>query len=98
MGTDILTRFIHLSTKEQANMVANRYFSNESQIIVLLIRPDLPAVKWEPPVSPNKDFQEQETREAEKNKELFPHCYSAIDLLSDVEQVLTINKDGEFKI
>ncbi|KAJ3323659.1 hypothetical protein HDV06_001389 [Boothiomyces sp. JEL0866] len=57
---------------------------------------DLPAVKWEGPVSPIKDFQAEETKEAEENKELFPHCYSTIDFSTDIERTLEIKQLPEF--
>lgn len=70
--------FIHCSTREQVVMVANAFYRNVPQLILLEIEADMltAEVKWEAPVHP--DDTESDT--VPEYTQLFPHVYGAINM------------------
>lgn len=67
--------FIHLSEKHQLQGVLERYYKNQSDILILTINPDLltSVLKYE----------------SATNAELFPHCYGPINIsaIINVEKI-----------
>ncbi len=87
--------FIHCSTKSQVLTIANTFYSNYDQLIILSINPDklLPKIKWESPVHPNPNLAENID-----NYEKFPHIYGVINL-DAIEEIINLckNKQGFFE-
>lgn len=77
--------FIHLSTREQVEGTANRFYADVDQLVLLTIDPvKVPAeIRWEPPV-PDADT-------------LFPHIYGPLPISAVVTTnywLRTIDADG----
>ena len=83
--------FIHCSTQEQVLTVANTFYTDYEQLIVLAINPNklLAEVKWESPVHPNTKI-DHNIDDSQK----FPHIYGAIDL-DAVEKVIHLCKSSQ---
>ncbi|CCQ51712.1 DUF952 domain-containing protein [Crocosphaera watsonii WH 8501] len=83
--------FIHCSTKSQVINIANTFYSDYEQLIVLEINPDklLAEIKWESPVHPNPDL-EYNINDTEK----LPHVYGVINL-DAVEKIIYLCKDNQ---
>ncbi len=87
--------FIHCSTKSHVLKIANTFYSNYNQLILLSINPDklLANLKWESPVHPHPNLAE--------NIDIYdklPHIYGVINL-DAIEEVnkLCKNKQGFFE-
>ncbi|MDJ0662675.1 MAG: DUF952 domain-containing protein [Crocosphaera sp.] len=87
--------FIHCSTQSQILTIANTFYKQYDQIILLEINPDklLAELKWEAPVHPKSNVKHN-IDEQEK----FPHIYGVINL-DAVEKVIYLckNKNGLFQ-
>ncbi len=87
--------FIHCSTKSQILTIANTFYGNYQQLILLTINPDKlhSKLQWESPVHPNPNLAENID-----NYQKFPHIYGVINLDS-IEEVseLCKNKQGFFE-
>jgi uncharacterized protein (DUF952 family) len=90
--------FIHCSTAEQAITVANTFYANQRDLVLLVIDPQrLSAeLRWEPPDHPVGDA---DTRAIDANPTLFPHIYGALNL-DAVVRVLDFppDADGSFAL
>ncbi|EAZ90558.1 DUF952 domain-containing protein [Crocosphaera chwakensis] len=82
--------FIHCSTQSQIIIIANTFYSNHDQLIVLKINPDklLSELKWESPVHPNPNMHHNIN-----NTEKFPHIYGVINL-DAVEKITYLCKNN----
>lgn len=87
--------FIHCSTQSQILTIANTFYRQYEQLILLEINPNklLAEVKWEEPIHPKSNV-DHKIDELEK----FPHIYGVINL-DAVEKVsyLCKNKDDLFQ-
>lgn len=77
--------FIHLSTRDQVEATANRFYSDVDQLVLLTVDPlKVPSeIKWEPP-APGVDT-------------LFPHIYGPLPIAAVVTTnywFRTIDEDG----
>lgn len=77
--------FIHLSTRDQVEATANRFYSDVDQLVLLTVDPlKVPSeLKWEPP-APGVDT-------------LFPHIYGPLPIAAVVTTnywFRTIDEDG----
>ncbi|KAJ3213721.1 hypothetical protein HDU67_002562 [Dinochytrium kinnereticum] len=97
--------FVHLSTSIQAVMVANRYFSAESKLIILrlpLSKLESLDLRWEAPAPPDASRKDEETATGD----LFPHIYPSADaskclLTPDlIAEVMHVERssDGTYKL
>lgn len=90
--------FIHCSTAEQAIKVANAFYANQPDLVLLVIDPTRlhAELRWEPPDHPSGDA---DTRAIDANPTLFPHLYGALNL-DAVTQVVEFpaNEDGSFAL
>ncbi|MDJ0578637.1 DUF952 domain-containing protein [Crocosphaera sp.] len=84
-------RFIHCSTQSQIITIANTFYRDYEQLIVLEINPNklLAEVKWESPVHPNPNL-DHNINDTEK----FPHVYGTINL-DAVEKIIYLCKDDQ---
>mgnify|MGYP001439177046 CR=1 FL=1 len=75
----VVEGFIHCSTSEQILGVANRFYRDVPELVLLWIDPArIPAeVRWEAPVHPAKAGDTEDVAHA---SELFPHVYGPIPL------------------
>lgn len=83
--------FIHCSTAEQVERVANSFYRGQSDLVLLSIQTEqLPALlKWEAPMPSNDPH----------SGELFPHIYGEINLEAVVKVVdFPPNADGTFTL
>lgn len=91
--SDTLERegFIHCSTKSQIATIANTFYRDYEQLIVLAINPDklLAEVKWESPVHPNPNVAHNIDETA-----TFPHVYGSINLEA-VEKIIDLCKNDQ---
>ncbi len=83
--------FIHCSTQSQIITIANTFYRDYEQLIVLEINPDklLAEIKWESPVHPNPNI-DHNINDGEK----FPHIYGVINL-SAVEKIIYLCKNDQ---
>lgn len=85
--------FIHASKPDQVLRVANNFFFNRFDLILLWIDPDLvhPEIRWESPAENLPAGQET-------TNEVFPHIYGALNLNSvfKTSQFLP-DEDGWFR-
>ncbi|MGK7886416.1 MAG: DUF952 domain-containing protein [Crocosphaera sp.] len=83
--------FIHCSNKSQVIIIANTFYRDYEQLIVLEINPNklLAEVKWESPVHPNPNL-DNNINDTEK----FPHVYGTINL-DAVEKIIYLCKDDQ---
>ncbi|MGK7956733.1 MAG: DUF952 domain-containing protein [Crocosphaera sp.] len=83
--------FIHCSTQAQIVTIANTFYSNYEQLIVLEINPNklLSELKLESPIHPNPNVEH-----TIDNSEKFPHVYGVINL-DAVEKVIDLCKNNQ---
>ncbi|MGB5595434.1 MAG: DUF952 domain-containing protein [Crocosphaera sp.] len=83
--------FIHCSTKSQVIKVANTFYRNHEQLIVLKINTDklLPTIIWEPPIHPHPHL----VNELDNNQN-FPHVYGIINI-DAVEEIINLYKNDK---
>jgi uncharacterized protein (DUF952 family) len=81
--------FIHCSTKSQVMTVANTFYRDHKQLIVLKINPDklLAKIQWEAPIHPNSNL----VNELDNNQK-FPHIYGIINI-DAVEEIINLSKN-----
>ncbi len=81
--------FIHCSTKSQVITVANTFYRDHKQLIVLKINPDklLAKIKWEAPIHPHPNLVNDLD-----NSEKFPHVYGIINV-DAVEEIINLYKN-----
>ncbi|MGK7939971.1 MAG: DUF952 domain-containing protein [Crocosphaera sp.] len=86
--------FIHCATKSQVLTIANTFYSNYEQLIILIINPDklLAKLQWESPIHPNPNLAENID-----DSQKFPHIYGVINL-DAIEEIIQLckNKQGFF--
>ena len=83
--------FIHCSTAEQVERVANNFYKGQSDLVLLCIEAEKlqSTLKWEQPIPSNDPH----------SSELFPHIYGAINLEAVVKVVeFPPNSDGTFTL
>ena len=82
--------FIHCSTQAQIVTIANTFYSNYEQLIVLAINPNklLSELKWESPIHPNPNIEHKIDNSAK-----FPHVYGVINL-DAVEKIMNLCKNN----
>jgi uncharacterized protein (DUF952 family) len=88
--------FIHCSTKTQVSQVANAFYRDVPNLILLCIDEDTLAspLKWEAPVHPNADAENVPT-----DSELFPHVYGPINVDAVVQTVaLERTANGDYTL
>jgi len=68
--------FIHCSTSAQVVEVANAFYRDVPNLVILCIEPDMltSELKWEAPAHPSAHA------DAPSDAQLFPHVYGAINL------------------
>lgn len=83
--------FIHCSNQSQIMNIANTFYSNYEQLVILEINPEklLSKIKWESPVHPNTNINHN-INEQEK----FPHIYGVINL-DAVEKIIHLCKNNQ---
>ncbi len=83
--------FIHCSNQSQIITIANTFYSNYDQLIVLEINPKklLAEIKWESPAHPNPNL-DHNIDDTEK----FPHVYGVINL-DAVEKIIYLCKNNQ---
>lgn len=90
--------FIHCSTAAQAERVANTFYANQSDLVLLVIEPDRlrAELKWEAPSHP---VGGADTSAIDANPALFPHIYGALNV-DAVERVVDFpaGADGSFAL
>ncbi|PWU12199.1 MAG: DUF952 domain-containing protein [Terriglobia bacterium] len=82
--------FIHCSTLTQTLDTANRLFRGQTDLLLLYIDPEAVAgpLEWEPPADPGD----------ERQAEIFPHLYGALNLDAVVQAVpFPCDPDGSFR-
>lgn len=77
--------FIHCSTQSQILTIANTFYANYTQLILLKIDVDqlISEVKWESPNHPNSIIKHDIN-----HREQFPHVYGVINLKAIIESIL----------
>lgn len=88
--------FIHCSTREQVPQVANAFYLDIPELVLLCIDEAIltSEIKWEPPAHPNDDTTSRPTDEA-----LFPHVYGLINVDAVVTMVpLHYDAEGHYKL
>ncbi|WP_107670244.1 DUF952 domain-containing protein [Cyanothece sp. BG0011] len=83
--------FIHCSKRSQIITIANTFYADYEQLIILEIDPDklLATLKWEDPVHPNPNLDHRID-----DREKFPHIYGAINL-DAVEKIIYLCKNNQ---
>lgn len=83
--------FIHASTQEQVSAIANTFYSNFEELILLVIDPGkLQAdLKWESPSHPHPNLANESL-----NSLQFPHIYGTINL-DAVTRIISLHKDSD---
>lgn len=84
--------FIHCSTAEQVTPVANAFYADVKQLLLLCVEENKlqAAVKWEAPVHIDDDNPPENSQ-----TQVFPHIYGKINL-DAVHKVISMKKrDGE---
>ncbi|MEB3274297.1 MAG: DUF952 domain-containing protein [Prochlorothrix sp.] len=85
--------FIHLSSREQVCGVANRFYQDQGDLILLEIDPQrLQAdLRWEAPVHPDGSPPEPDAPQ-------FPHLYGSLNLDAVIEWYNLPQRDGQFTL
>ncbi|TPX70371.1 hypothetical protein SpCBS45565_g01808 [Spizellomyces sp. 'palustris'] len=93
--------FIHLSNAKQAPIVADRFYQDQAEIVLLKIPYTLlqESVKFELPCPPGASpeerlkLKEAESKEVENGEsELFPHFYGELDLSAESLEWEIVNR------
>ncbi|MEA5532526.1 DUF952 domain-containing protein [Crocosphaera sp. XPORK-15E] len=81
--------FIHCSTIDQVMTIANSFYRDYNELIILKINPNQlsSTIQWEAPIHPNTNLAHNID-----NNEKFPHVYGTINLDAVVE-IITLNKN-----
>eukprot|EP01095_Lingulamoeba_sp_RSL-Kostka_P004081 TRINITY_DN15173_c0_g1_i1.p1 TRINITY_DN15173_c0_g1~~TRINITY_DN15173_c0_g1_i1.p1 ORF type:complete len:128 (-),score=34.77 TRINITY_DN15173_c0_g1_i1:49-432(-) len=92
--------FIHLSTQSQVFGTLNNFFKNIESVLILYIDPSklTSELKYEPPVHPHNDDEDENNNANDYQGILFPHLYGPLNLEAVVStRELNKSKDGTFK-
>lgn len=87
--------FIHLSTAPQVAFVANSFYRDHDELVLLSIPLETVknGLKWEPPVHPGTITEDkQDQAKTSNDSQLFPHYYGELDTSAEDLKWEVVNK------